>query len=353
MYGTKDENNGILPAIIWPNHSAPNVRGPKKDDWTKECPMDGTDGDFATRMIECFSMQEALYGTALLCELQDIKERVDQDEIFTCPYCIKDKDTYDPDDVKKRCERLTCDFRAKVEGGYQFQVGSTTHNAFITCTSSTSCTYEDDGGWKSCEPFNPSAIVTEGKQVQDCEPIKHGYIPDCVYGSLGATSCTDLNHGIPMQRRGFDCIPGNSMFIGYDHSDRDYVNDHKTGKRVAVASQITIRAKKNGKEVETYIATRDAELFVKDPTWKIQLLLKETLDLVEEERADPESEYSKAVLCNVETLLQVALVDDKGVVYAVNRALSQLDCSPGDSDLCDKLFEANHFVVMDEVKDEL
>ena len=77
-------------------------------------------------------------------------------------------------------------------------------------------------------------------------------------------------------------------------------------------------------------------------------LLQEALDLTQKEQ----SEYSEAVLCNVETLLQNALVDVQGAAYAVYRALSQLGCSAGDSDLCEKLFEANHLVAA-EVNDEL
>lgn len=34
MYGTKESNHGMLPAFLWPNHSAPNARGPMIDDWT-------------------------------------------------------------------------------------------------------------------------------------------------------------------------------------------------------------------------------------------------------------------------------------------------------------------------------
>ena len=96
----------------------------------------------------------------------------------------------------------------------------------------------------------------------------------------------------------------------------------------------------------------DAKLFEKDLTCKtIPVLLKEALVLIEKEQG--ESKYSQTVLCNVETLLQLALVDVQGVAYAVDRALSQLGCSsPGDSELCDKLFETKDRV-MGGVNDEL
>ncbi|EJK61189.1 hypothetical protein THAOC_18367 [Thalassiosira oceanica] len=97
----------------------------------------------------------------------------------------------------------------------------------------------------------------------------------------------------------------------------------------------------------------DTELFEKDPTCEIPSLMEKALDLVNEDGPTKE-EYSQAVLCNVRTLLEIALVDVQVVAYTVDRALSQLGCSatPGDSDLCVTLLEIKH-LVMDEVKDEL
>ena len=111
----------------------------------------------------------------------------------------------------------------------------------------------------------------------------------------------------------------------------------------------------NFREICSFV-TSNAELFEEDPSCNAQVdihvLLKEAIDFVEEEQANPESEYSQAALCNVGTLLEIALVDVQGAAYAVDRALSQLGCSPGDSDLCDKLLEAKH-LAMDGVEDEL
>ncbi|EJK49726.1 hypothetical protein THAOC_31364 [Thalassiosira oceanica] len=97
----------------------------------------------------------------------------------------------------------------------------------------------------------------------------------------------------------------------------------------------------------------DADLFGRDPTCEIPSLMEKALQLVNEDGPTKE-EHSQAVLCNVRTLLEIALVDVQVVAYTVDRALSQLGCSaaPGDSDLCDILLEIKH-LVMDEVKDEL
>jgi len=97
----------------------------------------------------------------------------------------------------------------------------------------------------------------------------------------------------------------------------------------------------------------DANLFEKDPTCEIQSLMKEALDLVNDD-GQTEEKYGQDAVCNVKTLLEVALVDVQVVAYTVDRALSQLGCSaaPGDSDLCDILLEVEH-LAMGEVKDEL
>jgi len=111
----------------------------------------------------------------------------------------------------------------------------------------------------------------------------------------------------------------------------------------------------------------DGELFMTDTTceiFEISVLLEEALDLIEEEGGDPDSVYGQALLCNVETLLKIALVDVQGAAYggsrdinayAIDRALSQLSCSQGglirQLGLCDKLFEVKH--VIDQGNDEV
>jgi len=87
MYGTEEDNDGLFPGYISPNHSTVVVRGPLKDDWGAACPSDET---VAWRNEHCFSLQEAIFGTTLLKELELIKEKVDPDGMFTCAYCIGD-----------------------------------------------------------------------------------------------------------------------------------------------------------------------------------------------------------------------------------------------------------------------
>ena len=42
MYGTEEDNDGLFPGYISPNHSTVVVRGPLKDDWGAACPSDET-----------------------------------------------------------------------------------------------------------------------------------------------------------------------------------------------------------------------------------------------------------------------------------------------------------------------
>mmetsp|Transcript_26149 Transcript_26149/g.62158 ORF Transcript_26149/g.62158 Transcript_26149/m.62158 type:complete len:1211 (+) Transcript_26149:117-3749(+) len=268
MYGTKESNHGMLPAFLWPNHSAPNARGPMIDDWTKECPMDL---NFADRKRNCHSLQESMYGTARLCELQEIKKRVDERNIFTCPYCINDEDTYFPEDVEGRCP--TCNF-ARVEGTYEYEYREntfrpeiTTFTAEIKCNGNgIECTYrefrKDDrsASWSSCgAPFNPYAedMVTRGEDIKDCQPRVHEFHPpSCVYGRFPnnmPTCNTNIGdaQGIRMRLPGRDpnCIQNNYIFLGYDHGDLYWTE----GK--VVANQITIRFVK-GNERGVIKATR-------------------------------------------------------------------------------------------------
>lgn len=113
MYGTKEDNDGLFPGYFGPNHSSSITRGPLKDDWGTTCPRDETVAwrnehckllcvcFFSRALILClthcicplivgFSLQEAIYGTTLLKELELIKEKVDPDGMFTCAYCIGD-----------------------------------------------------------------------------------------------------------------------------------------------------------------------------------------------------------------------------------------------------------------------
>ncbi|EJK66282.1 hypothetical protein THAOC_12806 [Thalassiosira oceanica] len=234
MYGTKESNHGMLPAFLWPNHSAPNARGPMIDDWTvNNCIFQPSSRGH--------SLQESMYGTARLCELQEIKKRVDERNIFTCPYCINDEDTYFPEDVEGRCP--TCNF-ARVEGTYEYEYREntfrpeiTTFTAEIKCNGNgIECTYrefrKDDrsASWSSCgAPFNPYAedMVTRGEDIKDCQPRVHEFHPpSCVYGRFPnnmPTCNTNIGdaQGIRMRLPGRDpnCIQNNYIFLGYDHGD--------------------------------------------------------------------------------------------------------------------------------------
>merc|ERR1712137_210407 len=57
------------------NHAIINSTGPLKSDWTKPCPY--TDAQWEKRETECFSLQEAVWGSDKLQELENIKRKVD------------------------------------------------------------------------------------------------------------------------------------------------------------------------------------------------------------------------------------------------------------------------------------
>ena len=96
----------------------------------------------------------------------------------------------------------------------------------------------------------------------------------------------------------------------------------------------------------------DAELFEKDDTCEIPYLMKEALDHIDNDDGQTEEKYGQNAVCNVKTLLEIALVDVQVVAYTVDRALSQLGCSSAPGDLCDILLEVER-IEMGEANDEL
>jgi hypothetical protein len=82
-YDTSDKAN--FPSYIGANHGGINTRGPLKSDWTKACPLEWTQED---RDEKCISLQEVIYGTKLLKQLETIKEAIDPNYMFNCNGCI-------------------------------------------------------------------------------------------------------------------------------------------------------------------------------------------------------------------------------------------------------------------------
>jgi hypothetical protein len=82
-YDTSDKTN--FPSYLGANHAGINTRGPLKSDWTKACPLEWTQED---RDEKCISLQEVIYGTKLLKQLETIKEAIDPSYMFDCNGCI-------------------------------------------------------------------------------------------------------------------------------------------------------------------------------------------------------------------------------------------------------------------------
>ena len=83
MYDISDKTK--FPAVFQSNHAGPQLFGPRKDDWTKPCPLEWT---LEERNEKCISGQEAIYGTEVLSRLGAIKLAVDPGFMFDCHGCI-------------------------------------------------------------------------------------------------------------------------------------------------------------------------------------------------------------------------------------------------------------------------
>ena len=83
MYDISDKTK--FPAVFQSNHAVVGAAGPRKDDWTKYCPLEWT---LEERKEKCISVQEAIYGTEVLRRLEAIKLAVDPGFMFNCIDCI-------------------------------------------------------------------------------------------------------------------------------------------------------------------------------------------------------------------------------------------------------------------------
>ncbi|KAL7490891.1 hypothetical protein ACHAWT_000408, partial [Skeletonema menzelii] len=83
MYDISDKTK--FPAVYTSNHAGPFLFGPRKDDWTKPCPIEWT---LEEREEKCIPGQEAIYGTEVLSRLEAIKVAVDPGFMFNCHGCI-------------------------------------------------------------------------------------------------------------------------------------------------------------------------------------------------------------------------------------------------------------------------
>ena len=83
MYDISDKTK--FPAVYQSNHAGPQLFGPRKDDWTKPCPIEWT---LEERKEKCIPGQEAIYGTEVLSRLEAIKVAVDPGFMFNCHGCI-------------------------------------------------------------------------------------------------------------------------------------------------------------------------------------------------------------------------------------------------------------------------
>jgi hypothetical protein len=79
FYDTSDKTK--FPGYLGANHAQISTRGLLKSDWTKSCPIEWNQED---RNEKCISLQEAIWGTKLLKQLDTIKEAVDPNYIFDC-----------------------------------------------------------------------------------------------------------------------------------------------------------------------------------------------------------------------------------------------------------------------------
>lgn len=67
------------------NHLSAIAYGPLKDDWTKACPDSLSDFE---KTQQCVSLQESVWGTEQLAQLEEVKEKADPDHLFQCFDCV-------------------------------------------------------------------------------------------------------------------------------------------------------------------------------------------------------------------------------------------------------------------------
>jgi len=70
------------------NHISADVVGPLKTDFSEPCP---SHYDETQRQQECMSLQESVWGTKMLTDLEAIKADVDPEGLFDCYFCVGNK----------------------------------------------------------------------------------------------------------------------------------------------------------------------------------------------------------------------------------------------------------------------
>ena len=93
-YNITDKSN--FPGFQGSNHMAKYMMGPPKDDWTKACPLEWS---LSEREEKCISIQETIYGTKTLRQLEAIKEALDPDYMYDCNGCIRNNRVKDAPDT--------------------------------------------------------------------------------------------------------------------------------------------------------------------------------------------------------------------------------------------------------------
>lgn len=86
------------------NHISPSSFGPLKTDWNTLCPRSLSEGQKRER---CVSLQEAVWGKAVLTRLENIKKKVDPKGVFKCHRCVggNDPPKYSWDVTYPSCKR--------------------------------------------------------------------------------------------------------------------------------------------------------------------------------------------------------------------------------------------------------
>jgi len=88
--GVSDQESADgFPGFTEINHQPGRFAGPLKSDWRTPCPLDFT---AEQRRAQCMSVQETIWGTKNLKRLEDIKEKLDPDNLFTVHLGVGNKD---------------------------------------------------------------------------------------------------------------------------------------------------------------------------------------------------------------------------------------------------------------------
>ncbi|EJK47855.1 hypothetical protein THAOC_33399 [Thalassiosira oceanica] len=206
MYKEVDQTSGYLPAFINPMHVGPYTRGPMKANWNKACPLEWSK---KRRDRDCFSLQESIFGTKLLCQLETSKQVIDRDGMMTPPYGVGDLDDDALGELRQRCPRNARNvknednlaewtlFPPPARKDVCRGLGIRTCPSVLDCTRSAAEGLNSREFGPSCSKDNPSVQDCLNDLCRCCE--ERNPEPTCDFAQIEGTYTHFGGHNCPQQ----------------------------------------------------------------------------------------------------------------------------------------------------------